>query len=196
MLQNSLNILPACCFQVKLLKCLVDNIVVDISFNQIGGLCTLTFLESIDRRVDQDHFFKKSIILVGLLCQPTFLDCETQGWNKCNMLAWEWQAQLVCMLSASRSASYLIKYRDVGSCVLPPALSQACSHKCDSQVKAWCYYESRVLGAHHGLISTYALETLVLYIFNCYHRHLSSPLEVRRKILLLGILKLCSKQST
>jgi len=46
------------------------------------------------------------------------------------------------------------------------------------QVKAWCYYESRVLGAHHGLISTYALETLVLYIFNRYHRELHSPLEV------------------
>lgn len=47
------------------------------------------------------------------------------------------------------------------------------------QVKAWCYYESRLLGAHHGLISTYALETLVLYIFNLYHRQLASPLEVR-----------------
>ncbi|WVY92248.1 hypothetical protein V8G54_037762 [Vigna mungo] len=36
-------------------------------------------------------------------------------------------------------------------------------------IKAWCYYESRVLGAHHGLISTYALETLVLYIFHQFH---------------------------
>lgn len=26
------------------------------------------------------------------------------------------------------------------------------------QLKAWCYYESRLLGAHHGLISSYALE--------------------------------------
>ena len=50
--------------QVRLLKCLVDNIVVDISFNQIGGLCTLAFLESMDRRVDREHLFKKSIILV------------------------------------------------------------------------------------------------------------------------------------
>jgi hypothetical protein len=46
------------------------------------------------------------------------------------------------------------------------------------QVKAWCYYESRVLGAHHGLISTYALETLVLYIFNLFHTSLQSPLQV------------------
>jgi hypothetical protein len=31
-------------FQVKIIKCLVENIVVDISFNQLGGLCTLCFL--------------------------------------------------------------------------------------------------------------------------------------------------------
>ncbi|GAB4856252.1 hypothetical protein Ancab_014179 [Ancistrocladus abbreviatus] len=29
--------------EVKLVKCLVQNIVVDISFNQIGGLCTFVF---------------------------------------------------------------------------------------------------------------------------------------------------------
>ncbi|KXZ53121.1 hypothetical protein GPECTOR_7g1012 [Gonium pectorale] len=98
--------------EVKLLKCLVDNIVVDISFFQIGGLNTYNFLEDVDRFVDQSiparkHLFKDSIILV----------------------------------------------------------------------KGWCYYESRVLGAHHGLISTYALETLVLYVINLYHRELTNPLQ-------------------
>ena len=47
------------------------------------------------------------------------------------------------------------------------------------QVKAWCYYESRLLGAHHGLISTYALETMVLYIFMVYHQSVTSPLKAR-----------------
>ena len=49
------------------------------------------------------------------------------------------------------------------------------------QVKAWCYYESRLLGAHHGLISTYALETLVLYVFNMHHARtpITSPLQAR-----------------
>lgn len=42
----------------------MDNIVVDVSFNQIGGLCTLMFLESVDRLVGREHLFKKSIILV------------------------------------------------------------------------------------------------------------------------------------
>lgn len=99
--------------EVKIIKCLVENIVVDISFNQLGGLCTLCFLEKVDHLIGQNHLFKRSIILV----------------------------------------------------------------------KAWCYYESRVLGAHHGLISTYALETLVLYIFNVFNNSISGPLEVLYRFL-------------
>ncbi|XP_059430076.1 uncharacterized protein LOC132163720 isoform X2 [Corylus avellana] len=99
--------------EVRILKCIVQNIVVDISFNQLGGLCTLCFLEQVDRLVGKDHLFKRSIILI----------------------------------------------------------------------KAWCYYESRILGAHHGLISTYALETLVLYIFHLFHSSLNGPLAVLYKFL-------------
>lgn len=54
--------------QVRLLKCLVDNIVVDISFETLGGLCTLAFLESIDRKLQEDNLFKRSIILVCPNC--------------------------------------------------------------------------------------------------------------------------------
>ncbi|XP_062004077.1 uncharacterized protein LOC133721471 [Rosa rugosa] len=99
--------------EVKLVKCLVQNIVVDISFNQLGGLCTLCFLEQVDRLIGKDHLFKRSIILI----------------------------------------------------------------------KAWCYYESRILGAHHGLISTYGLETLVLFIFHLFHTSLNGPLAVLYKFL-------------
>ncbi|KAI7980219.1 hypothetical protein LOK49_Contig180G00022 [Camellia lanceoleosa] len=98
---------------VKIIKCLVENIVVDISFNQLGGLCTLCFLEEVDHLINQNHLFKRSIILI----------------------------------------------------------------------KAWCYYESRVLGAHHGLISTYALETLVLYIFHVFNNSFTGPLEVLYRFL-------------
>ncbi|PON44664.1 PAP/OAS1 substrate-binding domain superfamily [Parasponia andersonii] len=99
--------------EVKLVKCLVQNIVVDISFNQLGGLCTLCFLEKVDCLIGKNHLFKRSIILI----------------------------------------------------------------------KAWCYYESRILGAHHGLISTYALETLVLYIFHLFNSSLNGPLAVLYKFL-------------
>lgn len=99
--------------EVKILKCLVQNIVIDISFNQLGGLCTLCFLEEVDQIVGKDHLFKRSIVLI----------------------------------------------------------------------KAWCYYESRILGAHHGLISTYALETLVLYIFHMFHGSLNGPFQVLYRFL-------------
>ncbi|XP_068668933.1 uncharacterized protein [Aristolochia californica] len=99
--------------EVKLVKCLVQNIVIDISFNQLGGLCTLCFLEQVDHVIGKNHLFKRSIILI----------------------------------------------------------------------KAWCYYESRILGAHHGLISTYALETLVLYIFHLFHLSLNGPLAVLYRFL-------------
>ncbi|XP_078159988.1 nucleotidyltransferase family protein isoform X3 [Carex rostrata] len=99
--------------EVRLVKCLIDNVIVDISFNQIGGLCTLCFLELADDYIGKDHLFKRSIILI----------------------------------------------------------------------KSWCYYESRILGAHHGLFSTYALETLVLYIFNLFHESLDGPLSVLYKFL-------------
>ncbi|OEL21751.1 hypothetical protein BAE44_0017230 [Dichanthelium oligosanthes] len=93
--------------EVKLMKCVIENIVVDVSFNQIGGVSTFCFLELVDRQVGKNHLFKRTIMLI----------------------------------------------------------------------KAWCYHESRILGAHHGLISTYALETLVLYIFNMFHKSLHGPLE-------------------
>ncbi|CAL4939266.1 unnamed protein product [Urochloa decumbens] len=99
--------------EVRLIKCTIGNIIVDISFNQTGGICALCFLELVDRKVGKNHLLKRSIILI----------------------------------------------------------------------KAWCYYESRLLGAHHGLISTYALEVLILYIFNLFHKSLHSPLEVLYRFL-------------
>eukprot|EP00887_Chlorella_sp_A99_P006096 scaffold22.g6096.t1 len=107
--------------EVRLVKCIVADLVVDISFDTLGGLCTVAFLEAVDRRIGQGHLFKRSIVLVG---------------------AGEW-----------------------------------------GRVKAWCYYESRLLGAHHGLISSYALETMVLYVINFHHAELATPLDVLRKFL-------------
>ncbi|KAF1865345.1 hypothetical protein Lal_00004719 [Lupinus albus] len=47
-------------------------------------------------------------------------------------------------------------------------------------IKAWCFHESRIIGANRGLISSYALEVLVLYIFHIYSDifEFSGPLEV------------------
>ncbi|CAK7339962.1 unnamed protein product [Dovyalis caffra] len=99
--------------QVKVIKCSVKNIAVDISFNRMGGPSALCFLEQVDQLIGRDHLFKRSIILI----------------------------------------------------------------------KAWCFYESRILGAHHGLISTYALQILVLNIINNFHSSLPGPLAVLYKFL-------------
>ncbi|PNT74570.1 uncharacterized protein LOC100830879 [Brachypodium distachyon] len=93
--------------QVKVFKCNIANIDVDISFNQIGGVSTLCFLELVDTEVGKDHLFKRSIILI----------------------------------------------------------------------KAWCYNEARIQGSDQWLLSTYALEILILYIFNMFHNSLHGPFE-------------------
>jgi len=99
--------------EFKLVKFVVADVVVDVSFNALGGLCTVAFLEWADRTIGRNHLFKRSIVLV----------------------------------------------------------------------KAWCYYESRLLGAHHGLISSYALEAMVLYVFNLHGTALNSPLQVLHRFL-------------
>lgn len=44
-------------WQVSLVKCLVENVPVDISINTLGGVCTLAFLEEVS------HFSKLFVIL-------------------------------------------------------------------------------------------------------------------------------------
>ncbi|GMH30521.1 hypothetical protein Nepgr_032364 [Nepenthes gracilis] len=99
--------------QVKVVKCTVENISVDISFNQMAGLRALSFLQQVDLFIGKDNLFKCSLILI----------------------------------------------------------------------KAWCFYESRTLGATYGLIATYGLETMVLHIINSFHSSLHCPLAVLYRFL-------------
>ncbi|CAO2820741.1 unnamed protein product [Amaranthus hypochondriacus] len=99
--------------QVRIVKCTVDDVCVDISFNQTAGVYALYFFDQVDQIIGKDHFFKRSVILI----------------------------------------------------------------------KAWCYYESRLLGGYYGLISTYALETMILHVINLFHSKLPCPLAVLHKFL-------------
>jgi len=92
--------------EVKLIKCTVNTIPIDMSSGQIGGLSTLCFLHEVDDKIGDCHLFKRSIILM----------------------------------------------------------------------KAWSYYESRILGSHHGLVSTYGLTVLLMYMFRLYK--IETPLQV------------------
>jgi hypothetical protein len=61
-------------------------------------------------------------------------------------------------------------------------------------IKDLCYYESHILGAHHGLISTYDLNILVLQILESHilgaHHGLISTYDLN--ILVLQILHIPS----
>ena len=66
--------------QVKLVKCVVADLVVDVSFETLGGLCTVAFLESIDRKINRAHLFKRSIVLVCMACMGRLLPlCSSAG---------------------------------------------------------------------------------------------------------------------
>lgn len=123
-------------WQVRIIKCIVDIFVVDISFNQLSGLCALCFFEEVIFFYTSSQFSTIFLIFQRSLTNYLFFQ-----------------------INALISHDHLFKR----SIIL---------------IKAWCYYESRILGSNHGLISTYALEILVLYIFNLYNNRFSGPLEV------------------
>lgn len=44
-------------------------------------------------------------------------------------------------------------------------------------IKSWCYYEGCILGSNVGLLGSYALEILVIYMFNNYSEMFQNELE-------------------
>lgn len=124
-------------WQVKIIKCLVENFVVDISFNQIGGLGTLCFIEEVIRSDWSSHHHYFTFNLFAEISDKIF----------------------VFQVDNLINQNHLLKR----SIIL---------------IKSWCFYESRILGSYHGLLSTYALETLVIYVFHVYSSTFAGPLEV------------------
>ena len=110
--------------EVKLVKCMIGPILVDISTNTSAALATVCFLEEADREIDRSLALHYPAAQAGHHSQPS-----------------------------SSSPPHLLKQ----SILL---------------IKSWCLYESHILASHHSLLSTYCLETLVIYILNHYHCHL------------------------
>lgn len=54
--------------------------------------------------------------------------------------------------------------------------------RCVILVKAWATRESRITGSVFGLLSSYALEILILYILNCYPLP-ATPLDVLQHLI-------------
>jgi hypothetical protein len=54
--------------EVRIVKCLVDNIAIDITVNQTQSLDALVQFEEADRKFGQRHLFKRSVIVIKLWC--------------------------------------------------------------------------------------------------------------------------------
>jgi poly(A) polymerase Pap1 len=49
-------------------------------------------------------------------------------------------------------------------------------------VKAWASVESRIMGSAFGLLGTYAIEILIIYVLNCFPPE-PTPLDAFRKFI-------------
>lgn len=96
---------------VKIIKCKISDIPVDISINNYVGLCKLAFMNKLEKEIfvkeDKIKLFKRSLVLL----------------------------------------------------------------------KAWCSNESHILGSNISLMASYALECLVIYLFNYYSEIITSEFE-------------------
>jgi len=55
----------------KVAHCVVNNIGVDVTVNQVSSLASITFLEEADRCIGGDHLLKRSVLLIKVPC-PSF----------------------------------------------------------------------------------------------------------------------------
>lgn len=67
---NIFNLLHLCfLWQVKIVKCLVQNTIIDISFNQLGGLSALCFLEQVVKET-------APLFFVPFMCKNIVIHCS------------------------------------------------------------------------------------------------------------------------
>ncbi|DAZ92837.1 TPA: hypothetical protein N0F65_000517 [Lagenidium giganteum] len=113
--------------EVRVIKCTVDNVSVDLTANRTGALGALVLLDTMDARVGKRHLLKKSLILVKAWCSHESGLYAASGGNNAT----------------------------------PPIGSDPTS----------------VLGASQGAFSTYALNTMVMALFNQYGNAITHPLQ-------------------
>jgi hypothetical protein len=47
-------------------------------------------------------------------------------------------------------------------------------------IKAWCLYETRILGSHNASLCSYAIELMILYVLNNHFEEVQTPFDVLR----------------
>ena len=109
---------------IRLLKCNIDNINIDITINNFAGLYKIIFINSIEEQIKHKYNILQSY-------KDTFYSD-----NKGNLFR----------------RTFLL-------------------------IKAWFFYEGHLMGSNVGLMATYTLEILVIYIFNFYYYEINNEFE-------------------
>ena len=109
---------------IRLLKCNIDNINIDITINNFAGLYKIIFINSIEEQIKHKYKILQS-----------YKDTSISD-NKGNLFR----------------RTFLL-------------------------IKAWFFYEGHLMGSNVGLMATYTLEILVIYIFNFYFYEINNEFE-------------------
>ena len=109
---------------IRLLKCNIDNINIDITINNFAGLYKIIFINSIEEQIKHKYKILQS-----------YKDTSISD-NKGNLFR----------------RTFLL-------------------------IKAWFFYEGHLMGSNVGLMATYTLEILVIYIFNFYYYEINNEFE-------------------
>ena len=128
--------------EVRIIKCTIGGVSVDITGNQVNALATLLLFEQFDRVVGKNHLFKKTILLAMVSC----------GWAdgdmRRNMNESLFLYSFVSFESFFCCDGFLVK------------------------LKAWAANEVQILGSLKGFLTSYCLRTMLLYFFNAYYQEL------------------------
>ena len=109
---------------IRLLKCKIDSISLDISINNFSGLYKIVFIDYIE------NLFNEQFIKNNLFYNSSYSD------NKINIF---------------RRTLLLIK--------------------------GWCLYEGNLMGSNIGLMASYTLEILVIFVFNLHYEYIYNEFD-------------------
>ena len=109
---------------IRLLKCKIKNISIDISVNNFSGIYKVVLIDYIEKQF-KNEFNKKNLFI-----DNSFSDNKIQIFRRTLIL-----------------------------------------------IKSWCSFEGNLMGSNIGLMASYALEILVIYIFNIYYNNIYNEFD-------------------
>ena len=109
---------------VRLLKCKIKNISLDISVNNFSGIYKVVLIDYIENQ------FKNEFNRLNLFTDNSFSENKIQIFRRTLIL-----------------------------------------------IKAWCLFEGNLMGSNIGLMASYALEILVIYVFNLHYDNIYNEFD-------------------